>query len=308
LDGINRPSDLAKYVTANGMSCCSITDHGNMHGHIDFYKSLKAANVKPILGIEAYITNDNDYIEENKDKKKDNWHCILLAKNNKGYEDLIWLNNQAALYNFYYKPRISVKNLVGRCENIIATSACLGGVVSKVIRYDPGNKTADTSDGRAEANLMLFKEIFGSNFYAEIQDDPTRWEQCAYNEWLVKQAKLHKIPMVITSDAHFLSKDDKRVHDLVMAQQLKITVQEYKADEDGLSYGDLHYVRLPNDMLAAAKRYGAEEAYYNTEKIANECNVDLTLGKYKNPLFPYQQETDYKQFLQWKQTGYECIP
>lgn len=290
------------------MTACAISDHGNMFGHIDFYKEAKKAGIKPLLGMEAYITNDEDYIEENKNKFKDNWHCILIAMNNQGYEDLIWLNNQASLHNFYYKPRISLKNLQQRSANLIATSSCLGGVVCKLGKFDSGNKTFDDVDGKAERNLGIFRELFGDRFYAEIQDDRARWEQSAYNEWLIKKAKAYKTPMVITADAHFLNAGEKRTHDIVMAQQLKVTVQEYKSDEDGLAYGDKHYIRAPDDMKQAAISYGVEEAYWNTGLIADKCNVELTLGKYKSPLFPIQNELDYKNFLQWKASKFECLP
>jgi DNA polymerase-3 subunit alpha len=290
------------------MISCAITDHGNMSGHIEFYKELKKKNIKPLLGIEAYITQDPDGIEDNKDKVKDNWHCILIARNLEGYKDLIWLNNQATLYNFYYKPRISLQNLVKRSSNLIATSSCLGGICAKCGKFDEGNRTFDDHTKQAEHNLGMFRDIFHGNFYAEIQDDRSRWEQCSYNEWLIKRAQEMSIPLVITSDAHFLHKTDKRTHDIVMAQQLKITLQEYQTDDDGMSYGENHYVRLPEEMKEAAKSYGTESAYWNTEEIAKKCNVELELGKYKTPTFPYQEATDYQEFKQWKASKFECLP
>lgn len=302
LDGIIKFPDLAKRVKSLGMSSVALTDHGCLHGIIDFYKACKKENVRPIFGIEAYITNDEDGIEDNKYKNRDNYHCVLLAIDKSGLSEIIRLSNCGTLYNFYYKPRISIKNLSRSkyLDRIAATSACLGGIVAKQGEFDEGNKTFRDIENRAVRTMGLFKDLFSNNFFAEIQDNPEIWEQAAYNEWLVKTAKKEEVPLIITSDAHFLIKNDREIHNLVMAQQMKKTLKEYSCDEDGMAYGEGHYIRSPQEMLEAALKYNAEEAFYNTTEISKKCNIEITLGKYQTPHFDITKEKDYNEFLEYK--------
>jgi DNA polymerase-3 subunit alpha len=325
LDGINKIKPLAKHVKDSGMSCCAITDHGVMHGAIDWWKAGTDAGIKPIIGVEAYLTTDEDGIEDNKHKTRDNFHCILLAQNETGLRNLYWLTNQANLHNFYYRPRISIEHFKnGRADGIIATSSCIGGVVcqassiwapdpetNKVKKmnpcFDAGNKTFKGDKGVIE-RLGLFRELFQGRFYAEIQDNPEFWEQNAYNQWLIEEARRMSIPLVISADAHWLTKNDKATHDLIMAQQLKCSVQEYRerGDEDGMYYGDGHYIRSPDEMHQAALKYGAEDAFWNTTELAKTVELDIKLGEYKPPLFDIQNESDYEDFKQWRATRFEC--
>lgn len=307
LDGINKIKPLAKHVKEQGMSACAITDHGVLHGVIDWYKAARDEGVKPIIGVEAYLTDDEDGIEDNKDKTRDNYHCIMLAQNEVGLRNLYWLVNQANLHNFYYRPRISIQNLLnGRAEGIIATSSCLGGVVAKCGAYDQGNRTYDGK--LALSRMGLFSEVFQGRFYAEIQDNPEIWQQNAYNAWLIKEARAMKVPLVISADAHWLTRKDKDTHDLIMAQQLKTTVQEYKerGDEDGMSYGQGHYIRSPDEMYQAALKYNAEDAFWNTTEISKNTQLEIKLGEYKSPLFDVVNESDYSDFKKWRATRYEC--
>ncbi len=311
LDGINKIPALCEYVKKLGMSACAITDHGVLHGVIDFYKKAKDCGINPIIGVEAYITEDEDGIEDNKFKTRDNHHCIMVAQNETGLRNLFWLTNQANEHNFYYRPRISIKHLeAGRAEGIVATSSCLGGITSKLGRYNKqsaNDGTFDDPDVHARSALELYSSIFNGRFYAEVQDNPEFWQQKAYNRWLIENATDMGIPLVITSDAHWLTREDKDIHELIMAQQMKCTLDEYKGDEDGLFYGKGHYIRSPDEMYKAAVDMGAEEAFWNTTEIAKQCAVDITLGKYENPEFDITGESDYEEFKKWESSKYECL-
>jgi DNA polymerase-3 subunit alpha len=304
LDGMNKISKLCAHVKKSGMSSCAITDHGNLHGLVEFYKSAKENGINPVIGVEAYLTNDADDLE-NPQKHRDNHHCILLAKNNTGLKNLIWLINQANLHNFYFKPRISFANLASRSEGLIATSSCLGGIVGKLGKFSEDGSTF-IDDGAASQSLSRYKELFGSNFYAEIQDHGESKEQIAYNKWLVKEAQKQKIPLVITADAHFLTEEDYETHKLMMAQQLKKTLKEYNSDEDGLTYFQGHCIRTIGSMHQASILLGAEEAFYNTTVIANQCKIDMKLGSYSSPNFEVSKMPDYEDFKQWRAQKYEC--
>jgi DNA polymerase-3 subunit alpha len=280
------------------MSACAITDHGSMGGIIEFYKTSKDVGIKPIIGVEAYITLDEDGLE-NKDKTKDNMHCVMLAQNQEGLENLISLVNKAYLSNFYYKPRVSIYNLLGNTNGIIATSACLGGVVAKTGIFSRNEKVFVDPEGKAEKQLKYFSRLFGGRFYAEIQDLPIE-EQKAYNQWLIAKAKENDIPLIIAADAHFLKAEDYQTHRLVMAKNMGKFLNEYEQDEDGLFYYKEHHVRSPDDMYKSACELGVEEAYWNTTKIAEQCNLEITLGEYKFPQFDITQESDYEDFLEWE--------
>jgi len=319
LDGLNKIDKLCQRVVELGMSSCALTDHGVMHGSIEFYKHAKKYGINPLVGVEAYVTEDPDDSEV---KTKDNNHMILIAMNEKGFENLIWMTNQANLHNFYYKPRIWEKHFETRAEGIVATTACLGGVIAKKgfpkkptrkglsqEEYDLAmqnyvNEKLKPYDYQEFALKRLNKlyDIFDGRLYLEIQDNIMPAQQ-KFNNWAIKTSKTENIPLVITADAHFLTKEDKRAHNLIMAQQFKKTLDEYEGDEDGCNktdvYGDGVYLRSPEEMLEAAQKIGSEESFYNTLEIPKMCNLNITLGEYQMPYFDITKEPDYEQFREW---------
>ena len=308
LDGIIKTGDLCKHVKASGMSSCGISDHGVLHATVDFYKKAKENNIKPILGVEAYLTDDEDDMEKSS-RTRDNYHCVLIAENEIGLRNLFWLTNKANINNFYYKPRISIRHLEGsRSEGIIATTSCLGGIVSKRGVFNKDSQTFDDVDKKATKSLERFASIFNNKLYLEIQDNPEFWQQDVYNSWLISRARDMRLPLIITSDAHYLNKEDKAVHDLVMAQQLKIPLSEYQEDSDGLRYGAGHYIRSAEEMYQAAIKLDAEDSFWNTTEIANKCNVNIELGKYQTPVFDPKKESDYNEFQKWRAKKNECHP
>jgi DNA polymerase-3 subunit alpha len=276
-----------------------------------------------LVGVEAYITEDPDDSEV---KTKDNHHMILIAMNAKGFENLIWMTNQANLHNFYYKPRIWQKHFETRAEGIVATTACLGGVIAKKgfplkptrkgknqEEYDLAMQTYVTEklkpydyQNLAVKRLRKLYEMFNGRLYLEIQDNIMP-AQKKFNDWAIKTSKTENIPLVITADAHFLTREDKRAHNLIMAQQFKKTLDEYEGDEDGCNktdvYGDGVYVRSPEEMLEAARKIGSEEAFYNTLEVPKMCDLNITLGEYQMPYFDITKEPDYEEFNNWKK-GY----
>lgn len=303
LDGINKVDKLCERVKECGMSACAITDHGAMGGIVEFYKAAKKTGIKPILGVEAYITHDKDGLE-NTDKHKDNMHCVMLAQNEQGLANIIALSNKAYLENFYYKPRISIHNLEGNTDGIIATSACLGGIVSKVGTFDQESRTFTDPEELSQKQLELFSKLFHGRFYAEVQDLPI-WEQRAYNAWLIENARKMNIPLVITADAHFLTEDDYETHRLVMAKNTGKVLSEYAQDDDGLVYHRAHHVRTSESMYESACNLEVEEAFWNTIKIAEQCELEITLGEYKYPHFDITIEDDYHHFLEWEKQRFQ---
>lgn len=294
LDGAIRCKDLVQHVKNIGQTAIAITDHGNMHGVIDFYKACKEANIKPVIGIEAYCTDDLDDVVE---KQRDNYHMVLLAKNYQGYQDLLWLISNANEHNFYYKPRISFKNLESRGQNLFATTACLGGPIAKTLMGDGQWNTYTEVAGRKRISYL--KDIFGSNLYLEIQDNGLP-QQDPYNRWLVSEARKSGLPIIITTDAHFLTKEDFILHQLMMAMQYRKTLQEYLNETDSV-YTNSNHIADTNTMLLSAQKYNAVDAIENSQFIASQCNVDIELGVLRPPVFNVTRAPDYAHFLKWKE-------
>lgn len=305
LDGANMVSDLVSHLKANDMTSCAITDHGWMAGAIDFYKACTKEKIKPLIGVEAYVTDDEDGLPNEK-KTRDNMHMVLIAKDNIGYSRLMQTVSKAALNNFYYKPRISKENLRALGGHVIATSACLGGIIAKRLHFDKdayGRATeVRDEDSRISQEVDYYLDIFGDDFYLELQGwDSGDHFQPTYNRYLLEFGKERKLPFVLTADAHYLKLEDEKLHELLMAMQMKMTVESYKENSEML-YGPHFYVAEPAEMLKRAQIIGCEESYYNTQVIADKCNVEIELGKYQEPIFKIEETEDYDDFLRWKST------
>lgn len=272
LDSIIRIKDLVRYLKDNGFTSCAITDHGSMAGCLKFYQEMKKENLNPLIGIEAYVTHQPDNTEKSL-LQKDNYHLVLIAKNNKGYKQLLKLSSESSLRNFYYKPRIYINKLREVAEDCFAFSACLAGEM-----FQQGFKNNCMPE-----ILAQYRSIFENNFLGEIQD----WsnpEQIMYNKALIKLATENNLKLVLTSDAHFLRKEDYNLHELVIAMQLKKTLQQYR-EEGKMIYGEEFYVRKPEEMLYSAKSLDIPESYYNTNWISEQCSVEITTGKFYPPRY-----------------------
>jgi DNA polymerase III subunit alpha len=298
LDGINRIDKLVKRVKELNQTSCALTDHGNLHGVIEFYKTCKKEGINPIIGMESYITED----EDGKDKEhltKDNYHMVLIAKNDEGLSNLFKLSSLAFQHNFYYRPRINKQNLEKFSAGLIGTSACLGGYPAQMARVDEGNRTFDTSDGKTLAIAKYFHELFNGDYYLELQENKGMWEQKAWNDWIIKNAKPNRLKTTISADAHYLTQKDSATHALIMAMQLGKTLKEYNEGSQ-MKYGDGFFIRSTEEMLQAAQNVGCEEAFYATTEISKQCKVNIELGKTQMPMFDITKEEDYPDFLKWK--------
>ena len=289
------------------MSSICLTDHGNLCGAINFYKACKKVGVNPIIGCEAYISEDIDGLDK-PEMTKDNHHIILLASNAIGLKNLYWLVSNAHINNFYHKGRIHIKNLEDRSEGLYATSACLDGVLGKLAMFDQGSHRIETGLENISKRAQYLKEIFKDRFYLEIQDGPQHWEQTAYNKLLLHVGKKYKIPTVISADAHYLRKDDLEAHTFIMAMSIGKSIGEYKGLGDaGIRMYEGCYVRSPQEMLEAAKRYDSEESFHNTLEIGAGCNIEMELGNYEMPNFDITKTEDYNEFKTWKSSSSELI-
>ena len=307
LDGCIKIPELVDRLVELKIPACAITDHGVLSGIIDFYKECRKKNIKYILGCESYLTNDPDD-SENRDRR--NYHMVLLCKNKTGLENLIWLTTQANLHNFYYKPRIWIEHFKEHSEGLIACSACLGGIASKQLRYEHSISKVFVDDySDFLYKMSWFREVFRGEFYLEIQDHDF-WEQKEFNDFIIDFARKEKFPLIITSDAHYLKKEDSYLHEMMMAMQFKQTLEQYRAG-DNMKYGGTNYVKSYEEMYAAAKKWNAIDALENTVAIAEKCeDIDLGLNsQYFMPTFDVKSANDYNDFqkyLKEKNNGYIC--
>ena len=280
LDGANRIKDLPVRAKELGMDSIAITDHGVMFGVIDFYKACKANGVKPIIGCEVYVAPRTRFDKEAGIDNKYN-HLILLAKNNNGYKNLSKLVSLGFLDGYYYKPRIDKEILEKYHEDLICCSACLAGELPQAILKNDMEK--------AEKIALWFKNLFGEDYYLEIQANSLR-EQALVNQKLIALSQKLNIPIVATNDAHYLKKEDYYNHEVLLCVQ----TGKRMTDSDRMSFStNDFYIKSPEEM----EEYFANvpQALENTVKIAEKCNVEFEFGNTILPNYdvPPEFETHY---------------
>ena len=269
LDGFTKIDKLMEKLKECGMDSCAITDHGNMYGVIEFYKKCQANNIKPIIGCEVYIC-ENDYKIKTPQNKR-YYHLILLAKNNNGYKNLLKIVSKAYTQGYYYKPRIDFEVLKEYKEDLIGLSACLNGEINQRILENDIKKAYST----AEKYLDLFGK---ENFYLEVQYHGLK-EQKKVNEVLLQIHKDLDIELVCTNDVHYVEKNDAFYQDVLSCIQTGSLLE----DENRMKMPvDEFYLKDSQMMEEIFKEF--PRAFENTQKISAMCNVNL---EFHNPHLPY---------------------
>ncbi|HDM78054.1 MAG TPA: PHP domain-containing protein, partial [Deltaproteobacteria bacterium] len=295
LDGAIRLKDLFETVQAFGMDAVAMTDHGNLHGALEFYEKATKSGIKPIIGCEVYVAPNSRFDRGAKDKteKERNYHLILLAENFTGYKNLVKLVTAAYLEGFYYKPRIDKEILREHHEGLIGLSACLKGEIAVHLldgNYDAARKTAEE-----------YTRIFGEdNFFLEIQANGIA-EQDQVNEGLIELSRELGLPLVATNDCHYMRKEDCRAHDVLLCIQTGKTIRDQKR----LKFStDELYFKAPAEMETEFSH--VPEAISNTRLIAERCNVEFSYGKHIFPYFPLKEgESAEKTFAKIAREGLE---
>lgn len=270
LDGSNRIKDYLDRVKELGMTSAAITDHGAMYGVVDFYKYAKSIDIHPVIGCEVYVAPGN--MEDRSGGTERYYHLVLLAENNKGYENLMKIVSLGHTKGFYYRPRVDFKTLEQYHEGIIALSACIAGEVPKKLLQGSYKAACEVA--------TRYQALFGpENYYLELQDHGIP-EQKKVNQQIVQMSKELHIPLVATNDVHYTRKEDAEAHDILICIQTKKKV----SDTDRLRYeGGQYYVKSPEEMQQLFPEY--PEALENTEKIASRCQVVFSFDHYHLPKF-----------------------
>ena len=293
LDGFGTPKNIIKKAKELGMDSIALTDHGAMYGAIEFYKAGLDQGIKPIIGVEAYISN-LDHTQKGKDTKIDTNHLILLAKNEEGYRNLMKLTSQAFVEGYYYRPKIDKENFKKYTKGVICLSGCmLGEVPSLLVQGDYA---------KAKKAALWYLDLFGNDYYLEVQrHEHSRFLTNAVNaevradlekmskkeklveEGVIKLSKELGIPLVATNDSHYIDKDDAMAQDVLLC----VATGKLVTDTRRIRYVDSPtlYIRPPEEMEALF--IDLPEAIANTGKLAEKVNIEIsTYGKWFFPKFP----------------------
>ncbi|MCQ4022248.1 MULTISPECIES: DNA polymerase III subunit alpha [unclassified Ruminococcus] len=283
LDGACRLEELVKTAKEMGMSAVAVTDHGCMYSAVDFYKLAKKNGIKPIIGCEVYVA-PNSRFDKNGELDRANYHMVLLCENNTGYKNLAQILSQAWTEGFYNKPRIDDSLLEKHHEGLICLSACLAGEIPRLISR--GNLNA------AKEKALYYNSLFGQgNFYLEMQNHGIDEERHVALK-IQKLAEETGIPLVVTNDCHYINKDDSYLHQILLCIQTNHTIN----DPDKMEFTtDEFYFKSEEEMRSLFKAY--PEAYDNTVKIAQRCNVEFEFGKTKLPHFEIPNNQDHFEYF-----------
>jgi DNA polymerase III subunit alpha len=268
LDGAIALDNLIKFGQVNQFKALAITDHGNIFAAVKFFQKCKKAGIKPILGMEAYLTED--VAIKAADKKY--YHIILLVQNSTGYKNLCKLISYSFKEGFYFKPRIDYQVLEKYAEGLIVTSACLGGHIPQLLKHQQTDEI-----GRV---LEWYLNVFGKErFFLEVQPEDQA-EQAVLNKKLYALSHQYNLQLIATGDCHYVAAQDHEAHEVMLA----IQTHDKMSNASRYTFGDCRvYMRTQQEMLTIFKEH--ERAVWNTGLIADQCNFDFETGKLFFPKF-----------------------
>jgi DNA polymerase-3 subunit alpha len=272
LDGFSNIKKLIRRVKEMDMPAVAITDHGTMFGVIDFYKAAKAENIKPIIGLEAYMAARG---MRDRDAKLDrsSYHLLLLAENETGYKNLLKIASAAQLDGFYYYPRIDHDFLAAHSEGLICTSGCMSAEIPSAL--------LEENPQEAVRRMNWYYDVFGPDrFFIELQQHNIK-EITDLNRKLVEMGARYSAKFVATNDVHYINPEDARLQDILLAIQTQSVLSDPKRMR---MTDDSYYLRTPHEMGQLFAE--VPEALSNTLLIAERCNVDLSFKGYHLPDFP----------------------
>ncbi|MCC3375908.1 DNA polymerase III subunit alpha [Cohnella sp. REN36] len=270
LDGASRIKEMTAKAAELGMRALALTDHGVMYGAIPFYKACKERGIKPIIGMEAYITGGS---RREKASRRDQpiYHLTLLAKNETGYRNLMKLSSIGHLEGFHYKPRIDFEVLSQHAEGLVCLSGCLSSELSQHLLHDRYPE--------ALATARRYRELFGDDYFLEIQDHGVL-EQKKVSAAVIRLADETGIPLVATNDSHYLNEEDHALQDVLICIGTGKTLE----DEDRLKIDTTQLYLKSGEQMEALFRH-RPEAVSNTVRIAERCNLEIDFGRHILPRF-----------------------
>ncbi|TNB54361.1 DNA polymerase III subunit alpha [Campylobacter helveticus] len=283
LDGANKLKELALTLKEQGATSVAMTDHGNMFGAIDFYQTMRAQGLKPIIGLEAYLHNMDDLGDKS---SRQRFHLCLYAKNEVGYKNLMYLSSQSYIHGLYYYPRINKKLLEKHSEGLICSSACLQGEVNWHLNIHNERNVRFGAKGyeAAKEAALWYKRVFGEDFYFEIMRHGIN-DQRAIDDDIIRLSKELDIKIIATNDTHYTFKERADAHEVFMC----IGMGKRFNDPDRMRHSVKEfYVKTAEQMSELFA--DIPEAISNTQDLANKCNLELKLGNPTPPNFKFTRE------------------
>jgi DNA polymerase-3 subunit alpha len=278
LDGKSKCRDMVEKACELGQSSLGIMDHGNCHGHVEFYNECTKAGIKPLLGCEFYMVEHLIDPETGKKTRKAP-HITVLAMNNVGLTNMYKLTALAAK-QFHYFPRIELNQLCDHNEGLIVTSGCFASIISKALLED--------EDAKALSIIKRLREVFGDRFYLEVQDSGVPG-QPKITEKLRKIGKQLGIPRIVSNDSHYVNKEDAFPHSVMLAIQTGCRMSQKPIYEGGKRFAfsqDEYYMKSGKELSAEG---WTKDEIDNTSAIADRCNVTM-VGGLKLPKYPFLPE------------------
>ncbi|MEM8733816.1 MAG: DNA polymerase III subunit alpha, partial [Planctomycetota bacterium] len=265
------------------------TDHGNLHGALEFYKTSKKVGINPIIGYEAYVAPESRFKRGDASRAKDaSYHLTLLAQNKTGFKNLVKLASMASLEGFYFKPRIDREILAAHSEGIVCLSGCVSSEFSRAIL---NNKDTSRAEKEAREIAGWFHNVFGDRYFIEVMNNNLEIQRLQL-EGAVDIANKMGLPLVATSDAHYADKGDAEIQDVLLC----INTGKFRTDTSRMKMeGDQFYLRSPEEMYQNFP--GLEDAVARSQEIANTVDIDLELGKRHFPVYPLEKEQDPDNYL-----------
>ena len=288
LDGAATIPRLLDRAKDHGMNALALTDHGNLHGALQFYQAAKERGINPIIGYEAYIAPDSRFEKSSGKMKESSYHLTLLAKNRVGFQNLMQMSSAAYLEGFYFKPRIDRELLEQHQEGIVCLSGCLSSEFSRMLLNGHGN---DHNLDQAIEVAQWFHRIFGDRFFIEIMNNGMELQRMV-TDGAVDVARQLGIPMVATNDVHYVDQADADAQDVMLC----INTGRFRTDTTRMKMdGQEYYLRSQEEMYRSFS--GLEEAVSRTQEIADSVDIDLKLGERHFPTFEPPQELSSMDYL-----------
>jgi len=288
LDGAGTIERLVERAKGHGMNALAITDHGNLHGALEFYRTCKEAGLNPILGMEAYIAPGSRFEKDAASTKEASYHLTLLAQNRTGFKNLIKLASAAMLEGYYYKPRIDKQLLEAHHEGILCLSGCVSSEFSRALLR--GGSEEDHFRDAVEI-AQWFQRLFGERYYLEIMNNGVEIQRLQL-EAAVDVSRRVGIPLIATSDTHYVDPEDAEAQDVMLC----INTGKFRTDSSRMRMdGNQYFLRSPEEMYSAFP--GLDEAVARSQEIADSVHIDLELGKRHFPSFKLPQERTTEEYL-----------
>ena len=278
LDGASSISRLVDRAAGYGMNALALTDHGNLHGALEFYRTAKKKGINPIIGYEAYVAADSRFKKGRGATGESSYHLTLLCQNKTGFDNLIKMASAASLEGFYFKPRIDKELIEAHSEGIICLSGCVSSEFNRAI-LKHGGRGAEDNLAQATEVAKWFHNVFGDRYFIEIMNNGVEIQQIAL-EGSVEIANQIGVPLVATSDCHYVDRDDADAQDVMLC----INTGKFRTDQRRMKMdGNEYFLRNQSEMYG--KFPGLEDAVARSQEIADTVDIQLELGQRHFPVF-----------------------